>query len=61
MTKEELWGVYCSKNPSFKNPDAKITLTSRGLKKLFDQTWEMAQKKNEKEFNFEDFLRGFNK
>lgn len=41
MTKEELWTIYCTRNPQFAGTDT-ITIRSEGLKKLFDQTWEMA-------------------
>jgi hypothetical protein len=41
MTKAELWAFYVSKNPSFE-ADGWVTLTPTGLKKLFDQTWDVA-------------------
>ncbi len=41
MTKSELWLIYVKRNPSFEGRE-NITLTPNGLKKLFDQTWEMA-------------------
>jgi len=41
MTQSDLWAIYTTKNPSMgTNDDTQITLTSRGLKKLFDTTWE---------------------
>lgn len=40
MKAEELWAAYVAKNPSFADPDANITMTARGLKRLFDQTYE---------------------
>lgn len=43
MTQSDLWSIYVTKNPTMgTNDDTKITLTSRGLKKLFDTTWERA-------------------
>lgn len=42
MTKEELWKVYCDKNPKFADSEAQITLTARGIKKLFEQTYDTA-------------------
>lgn len=72
MTKQDLWNTYCAKNPSFAELDAKVVMTSRGLKKLFDQTWDMAvshgmsigaAKNKEKAYDmpegFEDLFRGF--
>lgn len=41
MTQSDLWAIYVAKNPSMgTNDDTQITLTSRGLKKLFDTTCE---------------------
>lgn len=43
MNSAELWAIYVAKNPKMGlNDDTQITLTSRGLKKLFDTTWERA-------------------
>lgn len=41
MTKDELWKVYVQRNPQFERPGA-VTLTSAGLKKLFEQTYDQA-------------------
>ena len=41
MTKNELWAIYVKKNPSFEG-EGNITLSKRGLKKLFNTTWETA-------------------
>jgi hypothetical protein len=41
MTKEELWAVYVKRNPSFEG-EGTVTLSKRGLKKLFDTTWDTA-------------------
>ena len=41
MTKSELWGIYCRKNPKFAG-DGEITLTAKGLRKMFDVTWDTA-------------------
>lgn len=40
MTKQELWDAYVAKNPKFADESADITLTARGLKKLFEQTYD---------------------
>lgn len=40
MKKEELWEIFCKFNPSFNDPEAKITLTGKGLRKLFDQSFD---------------------
>jgi len=44
MTKSELWNVYVKSNPSFEGQN-NIIISPKGLKKLFDQTWEMAQER----------------
>jgi len=44
MTKEQLWKIYCEKNPQFAKDDGDVTLTVRGLKKLFDQVFEQGEK-----------------
>lgn len=44
MNKEELWDAYCARNPQFAEPGKQITLTSDGIKKLFEQTWDIAEK-----------------
>jgi hypothetical protein len=41
MTKSELWAIYCRKNPKFAG-DGEITLTTKGLRKMFDVTWDTA-------------------
>jgi hypothetical protein len=41
MTKSELWAIYCRKNPKFAE-DGEVTLTARGLRKMFDTTWDTA-------------------
>lgn len=52
MTKEQLWDIYCSKNPSFNSPDNRISMTARGLKKMFEQTWKIAQEGNKNDVDF---------
>lgn len=42
MDKERLWKAFCDGNPSFARPDAHVTMTARGLRKLFDQTYDRA-------------------
>ena len=41
MTKDELWQAYAARNPSFA-AEGQVTMTSAGLRKLFDQTWNIA-------------------
>lgn len=41
MKKSELWAQYVAKNPSFAG-DGNVTMTARGLRKLFDTTWDIA-------------------
>lgn len=40
MTKDQLWKAYTDKNPQFLGSEP-VTLTPAGLKKLFDQTFDM--------------------
>ena len=42
MNKEELWNQFVAKNPSFADPDAQITMTARGLRKFYEQTWKFS-------------------
>lgn len=44
MNRDELWKIYVAKNPQFSEEDSRFTMTGAGIKKLFDQTWEMAEK-----------------
>ena len=48
MTKEQLWKIYSRKNPSF-DGDGNVTMTAKGLRKLFDTTWEVAMYDGEEE------------
>jgi hypothetical protein len=48
MTKEELWKVYTNKNPSF-DGSGNVTLSAKGLRKLFDTTWDVAMYDGEEE------------
>ena len=41
MTREELWRKFAERNPSF-DGDGMVTLSARGLRKLFRQTWDFA-------------------
>lgn len=43
MKKEELWIVYVTRNPQFEG-EAPFRITPAGLRKLFDQTWDVAEK-----------------
>lgn len=48
MKKSQLWKIYTAKNPSFAG-DGNITMSARGLRKLFDQTWDFAFHEGEDE------------
>lgn len=48
MKKSQLWKIYCEKNPAFER-DGNVTLSTRGLRKLFDQTWDLAYEQGEPE------------
>jgi hypothetical protein len=48
VKKSQLWKIYVAKNPSFAG-DGNITMSARGLRKLFDQTWNLAFHEGEPE------------
>ena len=48
MTKNELWRIYVKRNPSF-DGDGNVTMSARGLRKLFDTTWDTAYWDGEEE------------
>ena len=48
MKKSQLWKIYVAKNPAFER-DGNITMSARGLRKLFDQTWDLAYHEGEDE------------
>jgi hypothetical protein len=48
VKKSQLWKIYVAKNPSFAG-DGNITMSARGLRKLFDQTWDYAFHEGEEE------------
>ena len=48
MKKSQLWKIYVAKNPAFER-DGNVTLSTRGLRKLFDQTWDLAIHEGEPE------------
>ena len=50
MKKSELWAIYVKRNSSF-DGDGNVTMSARGLRKLFDTTWDTAY------FDGEDELR----
>jgi hypothetical protein len=52
MTKQQLWSKYVDKNPSF-DGFGTITMSARGLRKLFNQTWDVAFESGFKQ-EFED-------
>jgi hypothetical protein len=41
MKKSSLWAIYCRKYPQFAQ-EGEITLTTKGLRKFFDTTWDTA-------------------
>lgn len=41
MKKSSLWAIYCRKYPQFAM-EGEITLTTKGLRKFFDTTWDTA-------------------
>jgi len=43
MTKDQLWAAYVAKNPQFAG-GGNVTLSAAGLRKMFEQTWEMGRK-----------------
>ena len=48
MKKSELWKVYVARNPSFAG-NGNVTLSAAGIRKLFDQTWDIAYHEREPE------------
>jgi hypothetical protein len=48
VKKSQLWKIYTAKNPAFER-DGNVTLSTRGLRKLFDQTWDYAFHEGEDE------------
>jgi hypothetical protein len=48
MKKSELWDIYVRKYPQFAQ-EGEITLTTKGLRKLFDTTWDTAYHEGESE------------
>ena len=41
MSRGELWSKYVARNPSF-DGEGMVTLSARGLRKLYEQTWAVA-------------------
>lgn len=54
MTKTELWEIYVKRNPSFEG-EGNVTLSKKGLRKLFEQTWNQAYYYGEPENREEDY------
>lgn len=48
MKKSQLWKIYVAKNPSFAG-EGNVTMSVRGLRKMFDQTWDLAIHEGEEE------------
>jgi hypothetical protein len=53
MKKSALWAIYVRKYPQFAQ-EGEITLTTKGLRKMFDVTWDTAYYEGEPEQ--EDYL-----
>ena len=69
MTKQQLWQIYTTKNPSFIT-DESVTMTATGLKRLFDQTWDQGFQAGSEQSNqatptppnpMDELFRGFMK
>lgn len=43
MTREQLWANYCRRKPVLEHDDDEPSVTSRFVRALFEQTWEIAQ------------------
>ena len=68
MKKDALWKAYVGKNPKLSNDSNTITLTAKGFRKMFEQTYDIAYKrgkemgktiedvKHGKEDAYKDFL-----
>lgn len=41
MNKDLVWAKYVKGNPSF-GGDGNVTMSAKGLRKLFNQTWDLA-------------------
>jgi hypothetical protein len=48
VKKSRLWKIYVAKNPSFAG-EGNVTMSARGLRKMFDQTWDYAFHEGEPE------------
>jgi hypothetical protein len=55
MTKNELWEIYCTKNPSFEQ-EGNVTMSTKGLRKLFETTWDQAIQSTYKPYKEEEDL-----
>lgn len=43
MKREELWEIFVKANPSF-GREGYVTMSAKGLRKLFDTTWDQAER-----------------
>jgi hypothetical protein len=50
MTRDELWARYVKRNPVF-DRGGMVTLSARGLKKMFDTTWAIARRSATEQFD----------
>jgi hypothetical protein len=53
MKKSALWAIYVRKYPQFAQ-EGEITLTTKGLRKMFDTTWDTAYYDGEEEITYSD-------
>ena len=56
MSREELWRKFAGRNPSF-DGEGSVTLSARGLRKLFRQTWDFAYKQGVDDSTFDELMR----
>lgn len=48
MKQDQLWKIYTDRNPQFLTEE-QVTMSSAGLKRLFDQTYEKAHEQGVKD------------
>jgi hypothetical protein len=56
MTRDKLWRKFAERNPSF-DGDGSVTLSARGLRKLFAQTWDFAYEAGVDDSKFDELMR----
>ena len=58
MTRDELWCKFAERNPSF-DGDGSVTLSARGLRKLFRQAWDFAYEAGRDDSKLSELMRMF--